>query len=97
LSFLPLLLAGRVRLLDNATLRNQLAGLERRVGAGDRETVSHAQTASAHDDVAAAAAGALVLAASRPGYDIAGMVDGLERLYGGSLSRSLWGMPMVTR
>jgi len=29
----PLLLAGRVRLLDNATLRNQLAGLERRVGA----------------------------------------------------------------
>jgi hypothetical protein len=97
LSFLPLLLAGRVRLLDNATLRNQLAGLERRVGAGDRETVSHAQTASAHDDVAAAAAGALVLAASRPGYDIARMVDGLERLYGGSLSRSLWGMPMVTR
>src|SRR5262249_24931121 len=61
---LPLLLANRVRLVDNITLRNQLASLERRVGAGDRETVTHPQHASAHDDVACAAAGALACAAS---------------------------------
>src|SRR5262245_57768500 len=89
--------AGRVRPRDSATLRNQLAGLERRVGAGDRDAGSHAQTASARDDVAGAAAGAFVLAASRASYDIAGLVDSLERLYGESLSRSLWGVPMVTR
>ena len=46
------------------TLRSQLAALERRVGAGDRETISHPQHASAHDDVACAACGALVLAAT---------------------------------
>jgi hypothetical protein len=59
---LPLLLAARVRLVDNMTLRSQLASLERRVGAGDRESVSHPAHASAHDDVACAACGALVLA-----------------------------------
>jgi hypothetical protein len=37
---LPMLLAGRVRLIDNATLRSQLASLERQVSAADRETVS---------------------------------------------------------
>ena len=64
---LPLLLAGRVRLVDNMTLRSQLAALERRVGAGDRETVTHPQHASAHDDVAAAVCGALA-AAAKPKY-----------------------------
>jgi hypothetical protein len=62
---LPLLLAGRVRLIDNVTLRSQLSALERLVGARDRETVSHPQHASAHDDVATAACGALVLAATK--------------------------------
>jgi hypothetical protein len=66
---LPLLLAGRVRLVDSVTLRSQLASLERRVGAGDRETVSHPSHASAHDDVACAACGAITVAA-KPGYDI---------------------------
>ena len=65
---LPLLLAGRVRLVDSVTLRGQLSALERRVGSTDRETVSHPQHASAHDDVAAAAAGALVAAASKNSY-----------------------------
>ena len=55
-----MLLSGRVRLLDNATLRSQLIGLERHVQAGGRETVGHAHVASAHDDVAAATCGALV-------------------------------------
>ena len=59
---LPMLLSGRARLIDSATLRAQLAGLERRVQPGGRETVSHGQVASAHDDVATAACGALVAA-----------------------------------
>jgi hypothetical protein len=63
LACLPLLLAKRVRLLDNATLRNQLASLERRVGAADRESIDHPAHASAHDDVACAAAGALMASA----------------------------------
>lgn len=69
LHLLPLLLAGRARLLDNATLRSQLSSLERRVGAGDHETVSHPAYASAHDDVACAAAGAISLASKRGGYN----------------------------
>jgi hypothetical protein len=77
LALLPLLLQpGRVRLCDSAVLRSQLSGLERRVHdgarAGSRESVSHAQTQYAHDDVAAAAAGALVLAALRPAYNLWG-------------------------
>jgi hypothetical protein len=59
---LPALLARRVRLLDNATLRNQLTSLERRVGASDKETVSHPQHANAHDDVAAAVGGVIATA-----------------------------------
>ena len=51
---LPLLLNSRARLIDNATLRSQLASLERRVGASDKESVTHPAVASAHDDVAAA-------------------------------------------
>lgn len=62
LHVLPMLLAGRVRLIDNMTLRSQLSALERRVGASDRETVTHPQHASAHDDVSCAACGALAAA-----------------------------------
>jgi hypothetical protein len=40
LSMLPQLLAGRVRLIDNTTLRSQLGSLERKVSAADREQVS---------------------------------------------------------
>jgi hypothetical protein len=65
---LPLLLAGRVRLVDNLTLRNQLCSLERRVGAGDREAVTHPAHASAHDDMACAACGALAAAAKYGKY-----------------------------
>jgi hypothetical protein len=57
---LPLLLSGRARLLDNATLRAQFAGLERKATATGHEIVTHAQISSAHDDLATAAAGALV-------------------------------------
>jgi hypothetical protein len=65
LAALPLLLAGKARLLDDATLRQQLAGLERRAHANGRESVSHGSAMSAHDDVAAVCCGALVLARPR--------------------------------
>ncbi len=55
---LPLLLSGRVRLIDSSKLRAQLSSLERHVLAG-REVVRHPAVASAHDDIAAAAAGAI--------------------------------------
>ena len=55
---LPLLLSGRVQLIDSSELRAQLASLERHVLAG-REVVRHPAVASAHDDIAAAAAGAI--------------------------------------
>ncbi len=58
LAALPRLLAGRVRLLDSATARSQFAALERRPMAG-HEHVDHPRTASAHDDVACAVAGAI--------------------------------------
>ena len=69
LTALPLLLAGRARLLDDKVLREQLASLERRASSSGRESVSHPDAASAHDDLAAAACGALVAAerASRIG------------------------------
>jgi hypothetical protein len=65
---LPILLNGRIRLLDNPTLRTQLIGLERHVQPGGRETVTHARVASAHDDLAAAACGAIVAAGDRFAY-----------------------------
>ena len=58
LAFLPLLNSGRVDLIDNSRLIAQLAGLERRTARGGRDSVVHAP--GTHDDVANAAAGALV-------------------------------------
>jgi hypothetical protein len=65
---LPMFLAGRARLIDNSTLRSQLASLERRISLAGHETVSHPQTASAHDDLATSVCGALSMS-GRPGYD----------------------------
>jgi hypothetical protein len=97
LALLPLLTQpGRTHLLHDHTLRQQLAGLERRTHAGDRENVSHAATQSAHDDVAAAAAGAIVLAASRPTYDSSGSwICSDEELQASTRTLRL-GIPMIT-
>ena len=57
---LPLLNSGQVELLDHARLTGQLCSLERRTARGGRDTVDHAP--GGHDDVANAAAGALVVA-----------------------------------
>lgn len=62
---LPALNAGRVELLDNARLRAQLTGLERRVGRSGKESVDH--RSGGHDDIANAACGALLsVGAHRP-------------------------------
>ncbi|WP_376092805.1 hypothetical protein ACE7GA_24350 [Roseomonas sp. CCTCC AB2023176] len=58
--FLPLLNAQRAELLDLARLSSQLCGLERRTSRGGRDSIDHAP--GAHDDVANAVAGALLLA-----------------------------------
>ena len=60
---LPLLNSGRVELLDHPRLIAQLLGLERRTARGGRDSIDHAP--GGHDDVANAAAGALVLAAGQ--------------------------------
>ncbi len=62
---LPLLNSGKVELLDLPRLTSQLCGLERRTARGGRDSIDHSP--GTHDDVANAAAGALVLAAGRLG------------------------------
>ena len=60
LNFLPLVANGTVELLDNKRLKAQLAGLERRTRFGGKDLITHYP--GGHDDVANAAAGALVMA-----------------------------------
>ena len=96
LACLPLLLAGRARLLDNATLRSQLVGLERQVHANARESVTHANM-RAHDDLSCAAAGALVVAGGRPRYDasFAGWTDDFDVRLPEILGHPLRGMRFI--
>jgi hypothetical protein len=56
--------SGTAALLQNDRLRRQLLSLERRTGRG-RDIIDHPR--NQHDDVANAAAGALVLAKLEPG------------------------------
>lgn len=62
---LPAVNAAKVELLDVQRLHAQLVGLERRVARGGKDSVDHAP--GGHDDLANAAAGALVLAGSKRG------------------------------
>ena len=62
---LPLINTGAVALLDHATLRTQLLTLERRSVRGGTDRIDHPR--GGHDDVANAAAGALVLASGVAG------------------------------
>lgn len=63
LELLPGLTSGQAELLDNKRLIAQLAGLERRTSRIGKDSVDHSP--GAHDDVANAAAGALVEALGR--------------------------------
>ena len=60
LELLPLLNSRRVQLLDHKRLVNQLTALERRIACSGKDSIDHPP--GGHDDVANAAAGALVLA-----------------------------------
>jgi len=63
LHMLPQLTSGRVDLLDDPRLVNQIVGLERRVARGGRESIDH--TPGGHDDVANAVAGVIHLLATQ--------------------------------
>ncbi|ACB23985.1 hypothetical protein [Methylobacterium radiotolerans] len=65
--FLPVLNSQRCRMLPVAKLEAQLVSLERRTTRGTgKDTIDHPQVKGAHDDVANAVAGVLVLLASKP-------------------------------
>jgi hypothetical protein len=61
---LPLLNATHCSLLDHPRLVSQLCGLDRRTSRGGRDSIDHAP--GAHDDLANATAGALLLVGTRP-------------------------------
>jgi terminase large subunit-like protein len=63
LEMLPKLNSRRVALLDDKRLFAQLVGLERRTSRAGKDSIDHAP--GGHDDVANAAAGAIVYAAAR--------------------------------
>lgn len=67
LDALPLLNSRKVELIEHRTLISQLCGLERRTARGGRDSIDHAP--GAHDDVANAALGALLLAGGGGGFD----------------------------
>ena len=62
---LLLINSGKVRLLDNKRFVNQLRGLERTITRSDNDSIGHAKTPSAQDDVANAVAGALLLTTAK--------------------------------
>jgi hypothetical protein len=67
LSMLPLLNSRAIDLLDNERLVNQLVRLERRTARSGKDAIDHPP--GAHDDLANAAAGAVVLASNlRSGF-----------------------------
>lgn len=86
---LPLVNSGEVALLDNDRLFNQLVSLERRTARGGRDSIDHPP--GAHDDLANAAAGALVLAAE-PGLS-AEPCFGMQSMTGGDYNDN----PLVGR
>ena len=64
---LPLFTSGRARLLDNPRLVSQFTQLERRTFSTGKDRIDHGR--HGHDDLCNAAAGAMVLAAERSGFD----------------------------
>jgi hypothetical protein len=63
LELLPLINSQRASLLDDKRLISQLVGLERRTSRAGKDSIDHAP--NSHDDVANAAAGAIVYASAR--------------------------------
>jgi hypothetical protein len=67
INVLPLVNSRAVDLLDNDKMIQQFAGLERATGRGRSDSIDHDRGPGAHDDVANAVAGALVLASALRG------------------------------
>ena len=63
LNALPMINSGKVRLVNSKRLISQLLGLERSTARGGRDSIDHAR--GGHDDVANAAAGALINAVAK--------------------------------
>ena len=63
LGLLPLINSNKVRLLGNKRLITQLLSLERNTSRGGRDNIDHGR--GGHDDIANAAAGALLLATAK--------------------------------
>jgi hypothetical protein len=79
LEFLPALTSGQIELLDNDRMKNQFAALERRTGAA-RDMIDH--PVGGADDVANAAAGAIVLALPST-QGVLGVVEWLKGIVSG--------------
>src|SRR5439155_25411770 len=67
LTALPAINSGLVDLLDNKHLLSQLTALERRTARGGRDSVDHPP--NAHDELANAACGALIVALQKPRWE----------------------------
>ena len=63
LELLPRLCSGEIELLDDATLVNQLAGLERRTRSGGKDIIDHAP--GGHDDLSNVISGVSYISGSR--------------------------------
>lgn len=64
-NFLPLVNSGKVELLDNKRLRQQLLGLERRTARSGKDSIDHSP--GSHDDVANVVAGVVGIIAKASG------------------------------
>jgi hypothetical protein len=92
LDLLPLINSGAADLLDHARLITQLTALERRTRAGGRDMIDHPP--GAKDDVANAAAGALVQAMKVAGWRRAtGKQEPAYAIDGDPLTLDGYGMP----
>ncbi len=86
---LPSLNSGQVELLDHPRLLAQLSNLERRTARGGRDSIDHPPRA--HDDLANAAAGALVDVLGRgSGVTTAQILATSKRGHGTSMHRSIF-------
>ena len=90
LALLPMVNSGQVNLLDHSRLIAQLVGLERRTGRG-RDHIDHAP--GAHDDLANAAAGALVTTVG-PTYRVRSLAgpEGMTELRASTLVSRMAGL-----
>jgi hypothetical protein len=73
LEFLPMMLSGRVELLDNKTLGGELRTLERRTRKGGRDLVDHPP--KLHDDLANSVAGVCTVLAVGRGVTSWGLIE----------------------